>query len=173
MKNKKLLFVLLPLVALVWGAVIYKVVQSLESPTPRPQPGKRMQRQVVSASVAPDTFHLLLGYRDPFLTGLPDERQGRGDKPAGFMPVPVPHQRVRLAVPPTTQEPARVQWPEVKFTGLIEHRQKNRRVAMVRINDEDHLLEEKQAAAGLKLVRLLPDSILVEFGKERRFVRKQ
>jgi hypothetical protein len=170
MKNKKLLYVLLPVAALVWGLVIYQVVQSLEAPAGGSlalPPGPTARAEGVRAE--PDTFRLLLNYRDPFLANRPVIRQEQDldlflNRPAASVAMPRP-----VASQP---EPAPIAWPQVEYVGLIENGAKKTKVALVRVGEAEHLLREGQAVDGVKLAKVLPDSVLVEFKKERRFVRR-
>jgi hypothetical protein len=169
MKNKKLLYVLLPVAALVWGLVIYQIVQSLEAPAGGSRPGSGPKVLAEERIVEPDTFSLLLSYRDPFLSNRPVRSKEQDldiflNRPALSVAQPRP-----VANQPG---PAPIVWPHMEYMGLIENGAKKAKVAMVRVGEAEHLLREGQVVDGVKLAKLLPDSVLVEYKKEKRFVRR-
>jgi hypothetical protein len=72
MKNKKLIYLMLTLAVIVWGIVIWKVYPMVSGAGPQPvhEPGGP------APEVKPDTFELLLNYRDPFF----EQPQPSGEK---------------------------------------------------------------------------------------------
>lgn len=171
MKNKKLLYILLPLTILIWGIIVYKIINSLNGSTHSLE--KKVTNRLFEEKKQeqiPDSFQLLPAYRDPFLSGLklakPFSENNKIkllEMPPPATPAPLPSNPVIQAVPV---------WPPVEYVGIIENKIKKNRVVILQVAGEDQLLQEGQIVAGVKLVRAYPDSIILEFNKVRRAFNK-
>jgi len=176
MKNKKLLYLLLPLTAMVWGLVIYKVMQSLEIPEEKMADNSAKISSVENNSPKPDTFNLLLNYRDPFLANRPPAKR---NAEASFIINKATPSLTSFIKPTenastnsTANSSTTILWPSIEYQGLIENSQNRRKVAMIHINNDIYLLPEGHSASGIKLTKILPDSIQVEFNKQKKFIWK-
>jgi len=169
MKNKKIMFLLVPAVVIVWGLIIYRIAEAVsekETQTAANSVEQPVDRRTASL---PDSVKLLVNYRDPFLTGSvvsrPVERpMGTGGAvpttPASFAPsVPAPPAKI-------------VVWPAVQYLGMIQNSTSKTKIAIVRINGKSHLLAEAAVAGQLTVQKITPDSVSVSFQGERKHIRK-
>jgi hypothetical protein len=172
MRNKKLLYLLLPITAIVWGLVIYKIMQSLDT-TGEENYDIAEIKPIETINVVPDTFNLLLNYRDPFLAYRPTVRRNvsatftmnKADLSiSNFIKPP----EKAASVSTTATNP----WPVIEYHGLIENSQNKSKVAMIHIDNAVHLMLEGHTTSGIKLTKILPDSIQVEFNKQKKFIWK-
>jgi len=173
MKNKKLLYVLLPLAALVWGTVIYKMMQSLEAPQVKVSEGVAAA-QPVNNKLEADTFQLQLSYRDPFLSARSrkEEIAVVPSLPHFIQPVAASPSGVTAPVQAVKEPKAVIVWPQVAYKGIIENKVKSARVAILRVGQESLLLKEGEGHEGLKLNKLLADSVLMEYKKEKKYLKR-
>jgi len=133
MKNKKNIYILLPVVIVLWGLVIYRFF-SYAAPRPTENP------QAVSFSLKPvtvqqrDTVALDVNYRDPFL----------GKMYSREMPKKASSKRKI-----TVKEP--VQWPQVIYKGIVSDTKNKMKVFMLIINGQTHLVKEKETVGDIFL----------------------
>jgi hypothetical protein len=69
MKNKRLLYLLVPAVLLIWGIIFYQVQETLMGADTEEPPDRGLPQRKKEAVATPDTVILLANYRDPFLAG--------------------------------------------------------------------------------------------------------
>lgn len=169
MKNKKLAYFLLPVVTLVWGIVVFKIIKAVETPAYTNLHAEQMKEKSISTVSPLDTFQLILQYRDPFLSGRRSSKASINavrsistvQRPA-FLPV---------SSPQPVADP--IQWPQISYQGYIENRKTNTKVAMLNIGGHDQLLDEGKSAFGVKVVKVFPDSIKLHFEKEVMFFKRE
>lgn len=158
MKNKKLIYILLPLAILIWGAIFYKLFYYAS-------PGEEWITQVsdtakkTTAILNADTFSILADYRDPFLGNVIDREpaQNEGNE----------HTKVREAF--TVQA---VQWPDIVYGGMIKNQRSARELALLKINGKESILKTGEMAGGLELLKISKDSVEIKMLKQRKWVRK-
>jgi type II secretory pathway component PulC len=155
MKNKKTVYVILPVVIGLWALVIYKIVTIYSaSEGTVVNTGSFVLPILISNSA--DTFSIAANYRDPFL--------GKKESPApDNAPKPAPR-------PEKVAEP--IQWPAITYGGVIKSRKSNVPLCMVSINGQTNFMKEGEVAAGIQLKKIYKDSIDVLFRKEKKVVRK-
>lgn len=166
MKNRKYVYVLLPLALLVWGLVIYEVTEAMEAPVSSGPATSAARSAPNSGSQEPEAFELLVNYRDPFLSKSSGSREVR--QPVKNLQRPRPVQEA--SIPQPTAET--IEWPAIVYKGYIENRQTKSSIAMLQVGGEDHLVAEGQKVAGIKLLQVLPDSVKVVFRKQQKYFKK-
>lgn len=160
LKNKKALYVLIPLVLIIWGLITYRIYESLKDDTPDyvMEPGSA---EAVVEMLTPDTFSILADYRDPFLGRA---RAARPKANPG---------KARKTPKPVVKKPEPVlRWPAITYGGMIRNQKTGKLIAMVKINGEDNLMAVGNIASAVRLVHVYPDSIKVALGKAEKVVVK-
>lgn len=158
MKNKKATYILLPAVLGIWGLVIYKVFAVSNSDTPIP-PYPDTSNTKAEAINRADTFSLLASYPDPFLEAVKEVKHS--SKPLAAKKEPVkPVAAVKTA------------WPAVTYSGMVRNQKSDKQLVMVSVNGSSNVMKVGDVVEGLALVRIFRDSIELQMGKERRFVKK-
>ena len=155
MKNKKFSYVLIPVVALVWGLIIYKVYQSwfaeaefavVENSAPPPSKSPVLQKT---------TIELIADYRDPFL----GKSYNPQPKPKiAKAPKPVKKKEVKPPQP----------WPEISFQGIIKNTQSGAKLGLLKIDGKSTICREEQVINEITVQQIFSDSILLSFHKEKR-----
>lgn len=157
MKNKKLIYILLPLVIIVWGTIFYKIFYNTsreEELTDEILPQKN-----IAATTVSDTFSIIANYRDPFL-GIIVHNENNVNE--------APKQKV-LSQPKIEQV---VQWPNIVYGGMIKNQQSTKQLALVKINGKENIIKAGEMVGTIELVKIYKDSVEVKMGKERKVVRK-
>lgn len=157
MKNKKTLYILLPLVAVIWGIIFYRIFSGVSNKNDAPGL-KQTFFNDTSVAVAADTFTLIADYRDPFLGRLPSSEKPQIRVASQPRPAPVP-------LPPT-------QWPAISYSGLVKNQKSNKLVALVNINNQGSLMAPGQVLNEVTLLKVFKDSIEVQYRGEKKIVRK-
>lgn len=157
MKNKKLIYLLLPLVILIWGTVFYKIFFSTA-------PGEEWEEEAINpqknSTAAPvDTFSIIAGYRDPFLGNTVYSENTIREIPK---PKIRPEPKIEQAVP----------WPSIVYGGMIKNQQSTRQLALVKINGKENILKAGEMIGTIELAKIYKDSIEVKMGMEKKVVKK-
>lgn len=150
-KNKTSLYLLFPLVIVIWGLIIYKVSgafvdETVAIPAVVPKAAEEVKR------VKKDTFSLLPLERDPFL--------------GHYYKNPVEPKK-HLAAPPRD-----VQWPEISYLGLISETGKSSGVHILQVNGKQFLLEKGGAAEEIKIVGSRPGQVTLLYQGDKRTFSK-
>ena len=158
MKNKKAIYILLPLVAIIWGIIIYKVFSAIGSKAIEPSDNFSYSSMLpVKTSI--DTFSIIANYRDPFL-GKMMVHSSENDQPA--KPV------IKIEKP----KPVPAQWPSIAYHGMIKNQKTGKQLYLVKINNTDNMMKRGEIISDVELKETYKDSIEVVFKKEKRMIRK-
>ena len=163
MREKKKLYILLPLVALVWGVIGFRVYEYYTANQPETETEIMINKTPLKSGS--DSFSLFNDYPDPFLgevlrVSLPGSRSGSHKKVA--LPI------VKLPV----KAPEVIRWPVVQYKGTIKSEKNGKVYAVVTINNRERLVKEKDLVDGLAVFSIRKDSIGLDMKGERRFFRK-
>ncbi|MBZ9731339.1 hypothetical protein LB467_16745 [Salegentibacter sp. JZCK2] len=151
LKNKASLYLLLPLVVIIWGIVIYKVVGAFgdETVVMSEAPGV-VGKEIIR--VKKDTFSLLPIDRDPFLGHYYKKPDQSKSKPV--FPV------------------EKVEWPEVSYLGLISDTGESSKVHILQINGRQFLIEKGGTAEEIKIIASGPEKVTLLFRGDRKTFSK-
>lgn len=160
MKNKKLTYFLILVVAGLWGIIIYRVFSAVGNTDDDTQLAtlKPIKESFNDYTIPKDTTKLLLNYRDPFgITKRKDtaNRVSNMSKP-----------RPGIAI---TAKPA-INWSFITYSGYIRNPATKRLVALVSINGQNLTLTEGETKNQVKLLKNLRDSIKVSFEGKAKFI---
>ncbi len=162
MKNKKLIYVLLPAAVLIWGLILVKIILRIK------RPEKNIQRhqsiiQPGADAKQKDTICLIADYRDPFLgdgnTQVNSSRKVVEPKDRAF----------KLRKDPVQS----VQWPEIVYNGTITNNRDDRHTGLVRLGDTDFLIHKGDLVKNILFVEIFPDSINVKYQGESKTIMKK
>lgn len=150
MKGNRNIRILLPVVIVIWGLLIYKIVDAFNG-------GDTPQVHTVTAQfktptgVQKDTFSLKPIESDPFLgTVYAKER----------------------TLSQTTNTPRATKnetpWPSIGYFGIVTDRNSPMSVYIVSINGQQFLLKQGDTLQKLKIIKGSEDKIFIRYGKETR-----
>lgn len=159
MKNKKLIYVLLPAVLAIWGIVFYRIFNAVGGDEPGNALNEHNEKAAQVTSYT-DTFTISTDYRDPFMGKLAVE-----NRPRTFVSSPPKR------VDPKPQ-PVQVPWPTLGYSGMIKNQKSAVQLAMLQVNGQNYTLKAGQSAEGVQILQIYRDSVEVTFQKEKRIIRK-
>ncbi|TSE06680.1 hypothetical protein [Aquimarina algiphila] len=150
LKGKKALYILLPLVALIWGAIIVQVVDAFSDDDP-------VSLGTTSVDIKPlktkerEKFTLGIVERDPFLGTLyqPKKKESK------------PRSRVKKVD---------LVWPSIRYKGVVSGQNSAKAIYLIEINGTDQLMNLRQTIDGITLQRGKSSSVLLRYkGKTKDF----
>ena len=158
LKNKKTLYVLVPLVLIIWGVIGNRIYQSMKDDNPGYYMEQASSKPVIEV-LEPDTFSIIAEYRDPFLGRI------RSSKPKTV-------QSKKKPTPIKKKPEPILRWPSITYGGMIRNQKTGKLVAMIKINGKDNLLSVGNVVSEVRLVQVYPDSIKVALGNVEKMVVK-
>ena len=114
MRSSKNIYYLLPVVLLIWIVIAYKVINYMKPKDTALIGGKTIKK--TSLNTKTDTFVLKLNYRDPFL-----EYAIHSDV----------SKRSSVKAPTKISPTMPVQFPEIKYHGIVTNRNTNKTIAII------------------------------------------
>ena len=152
LKNKKITYLLIILVAIIWGLIFYKIYSKFGGE-------KQVERSIPLSVVAVENgqrdsvFKLSLDYPDPFLKGLGIQTDNPYSKAA----------TISSALPV-------VNWPLIEYRGLLTSSSKNESTGLLRVQSSDLLVKQGNVYAAIKIRTITRDSIFMEYQNESRWL---
>lgn len=144
MKNKKNIYILLPVVLLIWGMVIYRFfsfsvteVQDIQIQNDILKPIAVKQR---------DTFEIDVNYRDPFLGKI-------------YLSESNKTKNVRRK----RESEQQILWPQIIYKGIVSDTKNKKKVFMLVINGQTYLMKEKETEQEMTLKSGNKESIVVKY----------
>lgn len=163
MKNDKLIYVLVPAVAIIWLIIGYRFYQAIEQKEDTLNPKPIATALVEEATLA--AYELQLDYPDPFL-----KKEKRAVR------IPSIQQRTRppqVAVTTFSAASTNIPWERLTYHGMIENNQTTDRVGIVSLGEVRKLVKEGEGVGTFTLEQILRDSVKVRAGKEVRYITKR
>jgi hypothetical protein len=167
LRNKKAIYLLIPVNVLIWGFFIYRFYTAFnESDVPVSESGLRSS---VPVELKDSTAYLLnLEYKDPFLKATSlvfSQGSVREASPQNTA--------VKKQTPERPKaEPVAKQQPDIKYLGLIKNTSSGLSAALVSVNGQSRLIKQSESVDGIVFKTLSRDSLVARWGKERIVVRK-
>jgi hypothetical protein len=157
-KNKKLTYLLGLVVLVVWGMIIYRIVDEAGgSDDDQPEAPPKAAKELYNDFATPkDTAHLLLNYRDPF--GLVKQKDT-----SRVIPRKTSNKKVATTLKP-------MDWGFIKYSGYILNPGSKKLIALVSINGQNVTLSEGETKGNVKLIKNLRDSIKISFDGKTKFI---
>jgi len=159
MKNKKLLYVLIPFTLLIWGMIIYRIF-NVVNPTSDFKILDTHQNSKVEEKMT-DTFSISANYRDPFLGKIQEK----------VKPTITQNSTNNVKQKVKKAEEIKVK-PNMIYLGLIKSQKNNKQVALVQINGTINNMIIGDKYNGVEITKIYRDSIEIKFGNEKFYLRK-
>ena len=171
MKNKKLTYVLISGVIVIWGLIIYRIFSGLEPEKELPTINPETMVQNEPATKISDSFGITVDYSDPFLDRKILSFRSSSSTPVSRRSVRTQPVRRPPAPPKTESQPERLKWPEVIYSGVIEN-DKGTIVALMAINNQDFLMQAGHEKEGIKVEKIYEDSVKLTYNGEIKVISK-
>ena len=159
MKNKKLTYLLLPIVVLLWGYAIFQVFGgSKQAYVPVPDT-VTFDEELLKDSLQFEALNF--NFSDPFLKRkiINTKSVSVSRNPIQTRPYQVKKQNV--------QKPVTIQWPNIRYGGTV-----NATKVFISINSQSDILNVSDEIQGVKIKEVFEDSIQVEFKGESKVILK-
>ena len=174
MKNKRLLYVLLPAVLLIWGLIFQRIWAAAEGGSEGGETAVSPASQSTAPAVRSGPPKLLLTYADPFRVTAEKAARNLGEpaSSAASFARPAATAALNFPVAPAPVAVAPVVWPALKYLGFINNPRQNSRIALLAINDQEMMLKAGDNRQGVVVASIFPDSVQITFqGKNKTIVR--
>lgn len=155
MKNKKSIYILLPLVLLIWGAVVYQFFSLSNDTIPEIQTQEGVPKPFRIQSK--DTFSIHISKRDPFL-GKMMSNETRSVSTAPKTTTKIPNTKEELV------------WPSILYKGIVSDSKDKVKVYMVIMDGKTYLMKKGEEENGIKLKDGDRETIYVVYKKELKIV---
>lgn len=156
MKNKKAIYILVPLLIAIWGGIAYQVM-TFSSTEIAPSSSLNIPILAIEPTIF-DTFSIYANYRDPFLGKTIEEKK---------TVIPA---KTKVVVP---EVKANIPWPKVSYGGVIKNQKSSKQLYLVQVNGNDNIMKEGDVVEKIQLVKAWKDSIQLVYQKEKKVVLKQ
>lgn len=162
MKNKKTLYVLVPLLLIVWGLVFYRFFSSLHKENKKIDSTATISPIKEMTTVVADTFSILANYHDPFLSGKWDGEENSVKTIIASPPAPIIVQQKPVII-----------WPALNYCGIVANKRIGRKMAIMQIAGYERFMEEGDVINGVLIINIGKDSVLTQYQQEVRWVKKK
>jgi hypothetical protein len=155
MKNKKLMYILLPLAIIIWGLIIYKIISNYTGDDDTGIVSNNNKTNALPVNIA-DTFSLILNYPDPFLKG-----EVQVTNYTKTVQPQVNYNKTRTTG--KTKEIKKVNWPLIVYGGIIKNKANNKTCSIIKINNIEYIMSVGDVCKDVKLIKTYKDSVLVMY----------
>jgi len=163
MRKKKTLYIMLPIILLVWGGVFYQLYGYFFS---SPVYKNIEEKQFVNIEeIKQDTFSIVANYRDPFLGGKVKLKKTINNYNSKSN---VNNNRKKQQKIIKADQP----WPTIKYSGMIKNNNSNWKVGIIKVNGKEHLVKEGLLINDLKIIKIEKKAIKVRFQRENKVIEK-
>ncbi|WP_062053721.1 hypothetical protein [Aquimarina longa] len=152
LKGKKIIYILLPVVVFIWGAIIFQVIGAFSDEDP-------IASNTIEVLVTPikgkerDKFSLGTIERDPFLGKT--YRTKKKEKKS-------------VSKPKIKKSP--LVWPSIRFKGVVSGESNTNAIYLMEINGADQFMKLKQTIDNVTLLSTTSNSVKVRYkGKVKNF----
>lgn len=164
MKNKKLIYILLPLVILVWGLVVYRFFFEGRKDSDR-IPMLENKKEIKTEIENEEQYTLIANYRDPFLDHVPAiiQNDESDEKKAETNLTNLRRQRTNVSS---------VRWPEISYGGFIRNDKENKYTILVGIKNQNYLVNIGDTIQNIHIKAFYQDSLLIVYNNEEKTIKK-
>jgi len=160
MKDKKMTYLLICCVAVVWGVIFYRVFSGLASETPELPVAKTLKGSYFNlVDHAGDTVRLDLSYSDPFSEAYMET-----------LPETLPEKSALIFQAKVVPLKPKTDWSGIVYSGQLYNSAQRRHVAIINVKGREVMLGEGERGEGLKFVKRIGDSIRVEYQGASRYL---
>ncbi|MBN1115640.1 MAG: hypothetical protein JXA77_00425 [Bacteroidales bacterium] len=166
MKNKTTTYILVCLVAIIWGVVAFKIFNHIHQATIVDEefiPGSGNSQIKLQFNEKPK---LLLNYDDPFLK---ENVYQSNTKTTNRVVYDVSSGNIsgRIKTNNSLTPKEEIIWPGISYSGIILNDKTHEELTIVEISDKTFLMREGEIQDEVELVKAYADSIIVEYKKKK------
>lgn len=175
MKNKRLLYLLLPTVLVIWGLIFQRIWSAAQGNDDQESAPTITLTSLTESAASQRPPQLLLNYSDPFkasnpaasIRDIPTAVSGPNDFGQPLRPATL---NLPIAPPAVTAVP--VVWPQLKYLGFINNPRVDRRIALLAIDEKEDMVKTGENRQGILVAKIYRDSVqLVLQGSKKTIMR--
>ncbi|MGZ3862812.1 MAG: hypothetical protein ACXVPN_10410 [Bacteroidia bacterium] len=174
LKNKKSIYVVLPLVIAIWSYVGYQIYDMFKGEDFVETGIGSLPPKMTPDTQYEDTFVVFNNYKDPFLgesgKELRAENSFKAENYSGNHSVNAPASK-NYKIQNVKAAPVN-EWPQISYSGIIKNQTTSKSVAIILINGKTYTLNQGEEREGIKLLSFSSDAIHLLRGKEKRTFTK-
>lgn len=174
-KQKKITFILLPAVVIIWGVIAYRIIASVS------QGSEGFYREkAIDIVIRPDSIHtsdtLMLNYRDPFgkacYASIQDSKLQETNilnfKPTNSSMV----SKIKVETVMVNEVQKSFSSIKISYRGTITNKKDKRSIAILSVNGSRCLLSKGEQYQDLLITDICKDSVLIKYGKQDFWIKK-
>jgi hypothetical protein len=158
MKNKKNLYILLPITLFVWVAIIYKVFISMGDKEETFNNKPKLELSTEDNIFKEDTIKLKLSYPDPFLKAPFISKNSQSEK--------------KTDIKSKLTENEFIQWPTIQYYGLVKNSKTKQQKINLSINGKMYIMKRRELKDNIRLLQIYNDSIECVYNNEKKTIKK-
>ena len=165
LKNKKIIYILLPAVLLIWGIIIFRIIKGV-NPDINSEQIEFIANNNIETEVFTDTFKIIADYRDPFLGKIISNQNKKiftnknTNKNTNKKPVE--------EIKPEFFE----QLPAMRYKGSIKNKKDNSFLAIIQFKNKKTLMRKNEVRKDVKVIAIFADSVMIEFNDRMYTLKK-
>ncbi|OFY88368.1 MAG: hypothetical protein A3K10_11885 [Bacteroidetes bacterium RIFCSPLOWO2_12_FULL_31_6] len=156
--NKAITYILILAVVAVWGWVIYNIIKK-QGPIDNTNLAFDNNLKTDSSNAQLDTFSLFADYRDPFVIKYVSMNLAQD--------LNLEEEKIKeIKVKPI------IEWPSIKYGGTVKNNHSERKLALINIAEQNHLLGIGDTAQEVKVYGIYPDSLILLYKNDKKTIVK-
>ncbi|MCH8903117.1 MAG: hypothetical protein IIA45_04295 [Bacteroidetes bacterium] len=162
MKNKKLLYVLVPAFLSIWIIVFYQLFNKISRDPTLVNEHSQLENLLTDQTIVEDTFGIEVNYRDPFLGKMPRLNTIKSNSPI----VKVIAKNIKK--PPSPP----IDFSFIVYKGMVENQNANSKVGIISIHRKEMLVLVGDSLQGVNFLKIFNDSILIAYQDVTQIIKK-
>lgn len=151
MKKKRQIYVLLALVAVIWGVLGFRIVSSIKPAQPEKTQDLLAYKFTPGITHQRDTFSIAANYRDPFLGTLPKGKKPKKTKLIASNKDPIPERNI-------------------VYSGMLKDKNSGAKIFFVHIDGQQQLMAINDVYEKVKLVSGNAKKIKVRYNNRSKVI---
>lgn len=160
-KDKKTIYIMLPVVLLVWAFVFYQLYGYFFS-----EPHYLVNETSIKVAydkIKEDSFTIVADYRDPFLGGRAAAESNNSEGSSNINTKPKSNA--------ATNHDNNL-WPIINYKGMIKNNNSNKRIGIIVINGSEHVVNQGSVINEIVVENIEKNQIKVRYQKEHKIISK-
>ncbi len=156
-----MLYILLPLVIIIWGIILYKFFTAVNTSHSATENLINPVNRADTSLFKIDTFSISNNYRDPFSQNIVSSPKINKNRIVKTLPEKEVVTNVVV-----------VKWPSIVYSGVIKSKKSLQMLALVKINGESNFITRNTTLMGIELLDVFNDSIRVDYMGQQKTIKK-
>ncbi|OFX68958.1 MAG: hypothetical protein A2X12_05485 [Bacteroidetes bacterium GWE2_29_8] len=158
MKNKKLVYILIPLTILIWGIVIFKILKVSNNDEVFLVKKNKVNKVNLGHLLSYNDSVLIGNYRDPFLGTFP-AKQSTSEKE-------------KPNIIKKTEPKIEPIFPKIVYLGSIKNKFSNNEYAILKINGRENVMGIGKSESAIQVSKIYNDSVVISFNNISRTIKR-